>query len=139
MAKKDELKNQAKAMLDTAQKEERPLNDDERSTISDLKSQISNWDMTIREMADLIEDTAPVAAPVTRQDAPQNTNTTKFTNLGEQLRAVYNAAQPNRPVVDERLLNSASGANESVPSDGGFLVQTDFATDLLTKAYDTNS
>lgn len=137
MAKRDDLKRQAQNLLATAQTEDRPLNTDEHGKITDLKSQITNWDATIREMADMLEDTAPVGLPVTKQDQPQNTTTAKFSNLGEQLRAVYNAAQPNRPVLDERLMNAASGMSEGVPSDGGFLVQTDFASELLKNAYET--
>ncbi|OQB13557.1 MAG: Phage capsid family protein [Firmicutes bacterium ADurb.Bin193] len=137
MGKRNELKNQAQTLLDTAGKENRPLTDDEKSTLADLKSQISRWDDTISEMADMLEDSAPVDVPVNKADNPQPNNTGKFANLGEQLRAVYNAAQPNRPIIDERLMNSASGANESVPSDGGFLVQTDFASELLKHTFET--
>lgn len=137
MAKRNELKSQAQALLDTAGKENRPLSDEEREKLSDLKAKIANWDETISEMAEMLEDSAPVDVPVNRADAPSGGNKGRFANFGEQLIAVYNAAQPNRPVIDERLLNSASGANESVPSDGGFLVQTDFATELLKNAYET--
>ena len=137
MGKRNELKNQAQVLLDTAGKENRPLTDDEKSTLADLKSQISRWDDTISEMADMLEDSAPVDVPVNKGDNPQPNNIGKFANLGEQLRAVYNAAQPNRPIIDERLMNSASGANESVPSDGGFLVQTDFASELLKHTFET--
>jgi HK97 family phage major capsid protein len=137
MGKRNELKNQAQTLLDTAGKENRPLTDDEKSTLADLKSQISRWDDTISEMADMLEDSAPVDVPVNKADNPQPNNIGKFANLGEQLRAVYNAAQPNRPIIDERLMNSASGANESVPSDGGFLVQTDFASELLRHTFET--
>ena len=137
MAKRNELKNQAQQLLDTVGKEGRPLTDEERETLSDLKAKIANWDETISEMAEMLEDSAPVDVPVNRADAPSSGNKGRFANFGEQLIAVYNAAQPNRPVIDERLLNTASGANESVPSDGGFLVQTDFATELLKNAYET--
>ena len=137
MAKRNELKNQAQQLLDTAGKEGRPLTDEERETLSDLKAKIANWDETISEMAEMLEDSAPVDVPVNKADAPSSGNKGRFANFGEQLIAVYNAAQPNRPVIDERLLNTASGANESVPSDGGFLVQTDFATELLKNAYET--
>ncbi len=137
MGKRNELKNQAQTLLDTAGKECRPLTDEEKATLSDLKAKIANWDETISEMAEMLEDSAPVEEPVNKTDAPASGNKGKFANFGEQLRAVYNAAQPNRPIIDERLMNSASGANESVPSDGGFLVQTDFASELLKHAFET--
>ena len=137
MGKRNELKNQAQILLDSAGKENRPLSDEEKETLSGVKAKIASWDDTISEMAELLEDSAPVDMPVNKGDNPQPNNISKFTNLGEQLKAVYNAAQPNRPMVDERLMNSASGANESVPSDGGFLVQTDFASDLLKHTFET--
>jgi HK97 family phage major capsid protein len=137
MGKRSELKNQAQTLLDTAGKEGRPLTDEEKTTLSDLKAKIANWDETISEMAELLKDSAPIDVPVNKADAPASGNIGKFANFGEQLRAVYNAAQPNRPVIDDRLLNTASGANESVPSDGGFLVQTDFASELLKHAFET--
>jgi len=136
MGKRNELKNQAQQLLDTAGKEDRPLTDEEKETLAELKAKIANWDDTISEMAQMLEDSAPVDIPVTVADKPNNT-VGKFANFGEQLKAVYNAAQPNRPVLDDRLLNAASGASESVPSDGGFLVQTDFASELLKHAFDT--
>lgn len=137
MGKRNELKNQAQTLLDSAGKENRPLTDEEKEALSGVKAKIANWDDTISEMAQLLEDSAPVDVPVNKGDSPQSNNIGKFINLGEQLKAVYNAAQPNRPVLDERLLNSASGANESVPSDGGFLVQTDFAGELLKHTFET--
>lgn len=59
-------------------------------------------------------------------------------NNGEFLMAVRNAAIPGG-TIDPRLQvqNAASGMGEQVPSDGGFLVGQDFATELITKAYDT--
>ncbi len=59
-------------------------------------------------------------------------------NLGEFLVAVHRAAiDPHR--VDRRLLESRAilGQSESVPADGGFLVQTDFVTELLKQVYET--
>jgi HK97 family phage major capsid protein len=57
--------------------------------------------------------------------------------LGHQLQAVYRASmQPHN--VDPRLIEerAATGLSESVPADGGFLVQKDFASEILRKAHD---
>ncbi|MFC5528478.1 phage major capsid protein [Cohnella yongneupensis] len=61
-----------------------------------------------------------------------------WASFGEQLAAVRAAAQPGG-TVDPRLTTraAASGLSESVPSDGGFLVQQDFSVELLKNAYDT--
>jgi len=62
-----------------------------------------------------------------------------FSRLGDQLQAVVAAARPGGK-IDNRLYevqNAASGANEAVPSEGGFLVQSDFTTELLAKTNET--
>lgn len=59
-----------------------------------------------------------------------------FKNFGEQLVAIKNASIPGGK-VDRRLLevqNAATGLNETWPSEGGFLLQPDFTTELLTRA-----
>ena len=63
-------------------------------------------------------------------------NARKFISLGEQLQAVHRAAVQKEVPVDSRLKTRASGLSESVPSEGGFLVQTDFAEGLLRRLYD---
>ena len=55
----------------------------------------------------------------------------RFETLGQQMLAVVNAGKPGGQ-TDPRLYNAAaSGLNETVNSDGGFLVQTDFVDGLL--------
>ena len=51
--------------------------------------------------------------------------------------AAYRAAAPGGK-IDERLTTrAASGLNETNPSDGGFLVQQDFVSELLKRTYET--
>lgn len=67
-----------------------------------------------------------------------------FANLGEQLQAVFRAAQPNIVAaegVDKRLLflselemRAASGMNTVIDSEGGFPIQTDFAGMIMESA-----
>ena len=65
-----------------------------------------------------------------------------FRNLGEQLLAVAAASRaPIGTAPDARLLKinselrAASGMAEGVPSDGGFAVQTDFATTIIGRIF----
>ena len=60
----------------------------------------------------------------------------RFVSLGEQLGAVMNASIPGRS-TDPRLYNAATGLGETIPSDGGFLVQTDFSSELLKQVWET--
>jgi HK97 family phage major capsid protein len=64
----------------------------------------------------------------------------RFKSLGDQLQAVYKAAVPNG-APDERLglINkAASGANETVAAEGGFLVQPEFSNELYMAAHDSS-
>ncbi len=60
-----------------------------------------------------------------------------FRNLGEQAQAIAKAAKPGSE-IDARLfqIKAATGLGETVPSEGGFLIQTDFSTELLEGAFD---
>lgn len=65
----------------------------------------------------------------------------KFNSFGGQIAAIMRAGVPGG-TVDPRLrtglVNAAgSGLSESVPSDGGFLVQEDFSSELLTQVFET--
>lgn len=60
----------------------------------------------------------------------------RFASLGEQLAAVMKASMPGGH-ADPRLFNAATGANETIPSEGGFLVQTDFTQELYSGVYQT--
>lgn len=72
---------------------------------------------------------------------PQNSKRTHssngpFSSLGEQLTAVMRAGVPGGQ-IDPKLYNAATGLNETVPSEGGFLVQQDFSEELLRGVYAT--
>ena len=55
-------------------------------------------------------------------------------SLGQQLMAVRNFAVSQGQIRDARL-KAIVGSSENVPADGGFLVQTDYATILLEKTF----
>jgi HK97 family phage major capsid protein len=77
-------------------------------------------------------------APVTvskKTEAPHVDTREKFGSLGEQALAILNAGRNGR--VDPRLYNTTSGLNETVGSDGAFLVQKDFSAELLQDLFAT--
>lgn len=78
---------------------------------------------------------APVNQPSGIQVGVDRASKEKFASFGQQLTAVMNAARPGGH-VDPRLFN-ATGLGESIPSDGGFLVQTDFAATMLNDVFTT--
>lgn len=62
----------------------------------------------------------------------------KFTSFGAQMAAVMIAGSGG--AIDPRLRNikaAAEGLSETVPSDGGFLVQTEYSTELLQDVFET--
>jgi HK97 family phage major capsid protein len=66
----------------------------------------------------------------------------KFKTFGDQLQAIASVAMSGRE--DNRLTWSpltpsaaVSGAGASIPSDGGYQIQTDTVTDLMSKVYGT--
>lgn len=78
---------------------------------------------------------------VTRNEGEDDKGEYKpFKNLGEQLQAVHRAAL-NPHMTDRKLqelnLRAAAGMSEGVGADGGFLVQTDFSTELFKIAMET--
>ena len=86
-------------------------------------------------VTDLNADTAEELAARLPAEAKKKAET--FETFGEQMMAVANKAING--VEDSRLsqLWAASGASEGVAGDGGYLVQTDFSSELLRKLYDT--
>jgi len=77
----------------------------------------------------------------TPTDTPRARGAVKqpYDSLGEQLRDVANAYKGEMRSFDPRLeeVRTISGLSESVPSDMGFLVQTDHGSGLLKRTYET--
>ena len=59
----------------------------------------------------------------------------RFGSFGAQMAAVMKAGLPGGH-VDPKLFN-ATGLNETTPSDGGFLVQKDFASQMIQQVFET--
>lgn len=143
---RESLLADGKKHLDLAANENRALTPEERAAVDQIDAKLNDVDADLRRaeafadrernaptMRDLNEDTEGERAD-REGTAPKG-----FKSFGEQLQAVAHAARASGR-VDPRLsgINAAgSGASEGVPSDGGFLIQPDFATDILTKTYQT--
>ena len=131
-----------RAMLDLAEKEERGLTAEEEEKYNGLKDQRNSLNKLVTEMEEQEEEEkrlrTPAKTPIIND--PDPTEQKGFRSLGEFLGAVIKADMPSSSrVIDPRLaeIRVATGMGESVPSDGGYLVQTDFSTELLKVAYDT--
>lgn len=139
-AKREDARLKAMAVLNKAEAEDRFLTEDEQKEIDGYESEIRSWDESISRAEKLLaiepEDRSATEKPEVKP-APGKGEEKRFATFGEQLLAAYRAAAPGGK-VDERLTTrAASGLNESTPSDGGFLVQQDFVTELLKRTYET--
>jgi len=69
---------------------------------------------------------------------PFKTDADKFPSFGAQLAAIARAGMPGEQ-IDPRLhlVNRAYGLEENSPSEGGWLVQQEFVTDLLKRTHET--
>ena len=138
-AKREDARLKAMAVLNKAEAEDRFLSEDEQKDIDKYEEEIRAWDESIGRAEKLLaiepEDRSAEKPEV--KPSPVKDNEKRFASFGEQLMAAYRAAMPGGK-VDERLsTRAASGLNESTPSDGGFLVQQDFVTELLKRTYET--
>lgn len=138
-AKREDTRLKAMAVLNKAEAEERFLSEEEQKDIDKYEEEIRAWDESINRAEKLMsiepEDRSTEKPEV--KPSPNKDNEKRFSSFGEQLMAAYRAAIPGGK-VDERLsTRAASGLNESTPSDGGFLVQQDFVTELLKRTYET--
>jgi HK97 family phage major capsid protein len=125
----------------------RAMTADEQTQFDALETEIKNLEATIeaqnklaaRQKAEteaeaknrkIVEDEVLHAEP--------NAHKPVWRGFGEFLFAVKNAASPER-IMDKRLIvtDAASGASEGIPSDGGFLVETQTTTELLKDTYET--
>lgn len=138
-AKREDARLKAMAVLNKAEAEDRFLSEEEQKDIDKYEEEIRAWDESIGRAEKLLaiepEDRSSEKPEV--KPTPAKDNEKRFSSFGEQLMAAYRAAMPGGK-VDERLTTrAASGLNETTPSDGGFLVQQDFVTELLKKTYET--
>lgn len=119
------------ALLADAKKQDRALSPEEIQKADEIKAELEGLDKTLALERQQLEFDRTTAKPIAvAEPAAAASGPTKFVSIGEQLQAVSRGADP-------RLVAAASGMSEGVASDGGFLVQTDFATELTNKAFAT--
>jgi HK97 family phage major capsid protein len=127
--------------------EARDLSDEE----VDLRDQMMDKVDGFRKMVASIERSQnmndelakPIREPISKPEvidtmtAKNQEERDTFGSFGGQMAAIMRAGMPGGR-TDPRLLNTrATGLGESIPSDGGFLVQQDFSSELLKQVWET--
>lgn len=131
-AEASERKKTLSALLGEAKKADRALTPEERETAEKITADLDGIEATIKLERRQLEYDRTEAKPIASAmpAAAADPGPGKFSTVGELLQAVQRGN-------DHRLVAAASGLNEGVPSEGGFLVQSDFATELTNRAFAT--
>jgi HK97 family phage major capsid protein len=134
-----------KALLESEDREptveERKRAHELLSRVDELKENIE-MEERIRETADSLAEPEeePTKPEVRTSSIPkeEQDKRDRFLSFGEQLMAVARASMPGNR-IDRRLMTNRaiSGMSETVQSDGGFLVQPDFAATLIQNVFET--
>lgn len=136
-AKRENARLKAMEILNKAEKEDRFLSSEEQKEIDKYEDEIRSWDASIERAERMIAmESDEIEEKPEVKTAPKNEER-KFKTFGEQLMAAYRASMPGGQVDNRLTTRAASGLNESNPSDGGFLVQQDFVSELLKRTYET--
>lgn len=132
--RKFDLQAEGRALADRIEADGRAMTDEERSRVAAIRAEMAQ----VEEALALVEETRTwerTAPAVERMPAQVKAEPDGFKSFGEQLQAVARAYMPGGS-IDRRLMPSAAaGLNEAVGSEGGFMVQKDFATDLFAQAF----
>ena len=81
-------------------------------------------------------DKEPERTPIdTRKDKQTRDNREHFASSGEFYQAVMRAGSPDKQIDPRLSTRAASGLSESIPSDGGFLVETENSNELMKNVW----
>lgn len=137
-AQKKGLKDQADALVQEGKIEEASALADQMEVINKQIVGMEALAEASRERSEPVYD--GVLHDSTGKSKGDGKDTPKpFASLGEQLKAICDFRKNH--VEDKRLQqvnNAAQGANEGTGADGGFLIQTDFAGQILESAVQTS-
>ncbi|MEN6567192.1 MAG: phage major capsid protein [Veillonellales bacterium] len=145
---KQKLDRQAE-LVGVAVQENRGMSAEEQAEFDTLEGEIKSLETTIQSQEKVAQRAAELNTPVNSAVVPAVAGSSvevkekKWKSFGEMLQSVRKAAIPAAEGgrIDNRLLDgirgAATGSNETISSEGGFLVDEQYVTDLLTKTYDS--
>jgi HK97 family phage major capsid protein len=130
------------ALLKTAESENRNLTDTEKRRFEADLAKCQELDREVRELERQLDRAglgggAASGSFIGPQEAGFHGTGRHFSTLGEQLAVIAEAGRPGGK-TDQRLhevaveSRGATGMGESIPSEGGFILESTFSTDLLS-------
>lgn len=141
---------ECQSMKAKADAEQRHLNDEERKRFGEFMGDVAVYteelELEKREVAAKERLTRSTNDPV-RPDVSQHIDELqarfpglppkgeRFDTFGDALIAVRQAADPTKGI--DRRLRAPVGMSEGIPSDGGFLVQMDYASEIKKRMFST--
>jgi HK97 family phage major capsid protein len=129
--------NEAKGMLEKAETEKRALTKEENTEYEKKVDEALNVKSQIRAMEKAQELEEDKVRAIVKDKEFAEPKQEKFRGMGEFLDTVRRSTVSHQ--VDTRLTEErATGLNESIPSEGGFLVPQEFSTELLKNSYQTS-
>lgn len=147
LQKRADLVKEGDALFAAATAENRALNATEAKRDDEISAELTSLSADIERAQRHQERQRSVGAPVDANvladaaAAAARGGERRFATLGEQMMAIALAGSPSRQ-VDARLqwvgggmAAGPTGMSEGVSSDGGFLVQTDYSSELLQNMY----
>lgn len=105
--------------------------------IEGLESQVKRLELVQQRSALTAQPVAPVVPAQAKGADVDEDGRPKFKSFAEQLRSVALSVTNKGSHRDERLIRAPSGMETGNPTDGGFLIQTDFVGELLRPVYET--
>lgn len=138
---KVELIKEGREVLDKAKKEERNLSDKEYERFKEIDQKLDDIDAHIeREERQMDLERALASQPDDNEAQDQRNRPTSeqriYGDLGSFLADIALASSPDGNQRAAANLRAATGMGETVGSDGGFLVQQDFSSELLKRTYE---
>jgi HK97 family phage major capsid protein len=137
--KKHDALAKARALHNLAESQDRLLTAEETKSYEAAMTEANSYNAPIAQKEALLEAerTAPAVAVTQLAIVGHNNNEdAPFASLGDQLKAVRSAAMSGGRDIDVRLLAAATGSNESIDAEGGFLVRPEFADGILQRTYE---
>lgn len=163
--KQGDIQEQMRSLVEKSLDDNDVISKEDREKLEEMKTQERSIKDSIKDVEDLVKREQELDAPQSQQERaqpdsqigqparprvdvtrPDPKDEQPFAEFGEQLRAIAVACRSNNQIVDDRLrkvekraeqLRAASGYNESVPAEGGFLLQQDFSTELIKMSHET--